>query len=222
MSQKLKRKYQKHMIITSGIITVAIFFAGMIFGIALDQYRIKEITSVLNQNDLDLQSYITEQMFFENLNQKECEIIKLSVVELTNSIGEIGQNLERYGSKSTFEKDDFDYLKRKYFISEVRLYNHIINYKETCDAKYDVLLYFYRIDEDRSIRQGYILDDLYLDRKNEMTILSFDIDYENEKLLNIIKHKYNITESPAIIINGDVVFQGSITYKHELNEKLGR
>ncbi|MBW6451134.1 MAG: thioredoxin family protein [DPANN group archaeon] len=220
MTQELKRKYQKHMLITSMIITVAIFFAGMLFGIGLDKYRIKEVTNILNQNELDMQSYITEQMFFENLDTNECELIKTSIISLTKTISNIGRKLELYGSKTTFENSEFDYLKRKYFISEIRLYNHITSYRKDCGANYDVLLYFYKIDDELSIRQGYILDDLFLERNNDMTTLSFDIEYKEEPLLDIIKQKYNITQSPAIIINGDKTFQGKIINKYEIKEYL--
>lgn len=218
--QELKRKYQKHMIVTSGIIVVMIFFAGMLFGMFLDQYRVKEMTSIFRQNELDTESYVAEQGFFNSFGSSDCQLLKTSIIHLSDSMGNIGQKLELYGSKSTFETEEFEYLKRKYFISEVKLYSDINNYKKQCSSNYDVILFFYKINDETSIRQGYILDDIYAERKEKLTILSFDIDYNKDPLLDIIKLKYNITASPAVIVNNNDIFQGKLAGRAEIVQKI--
>ena len=210
----MTKNLQKLIFFTSLIITAAIFSIGILINYGLDYIRIDAILNTVETHELDIRSYSIQQEFIDAFGGNKCEFMQLKVNDLKEELKQVGVDLSNYGGKSFFKKKDFDYLKRKYFLLELNFYNLIEKLNKECGKSYIPIIFFYETDDYPSERQGYILDDVSkLDEK--VIVLSFDKDYPDEPLLNLLKLKYNITKVPTTIIDNKLIYD-SIVYSEQI------
>jgi hypothetical protein len=214
-----KNKWQKHIILLSLLLTLLIFSFAVLISYALEFIRINEITKTMNDYNIGTDSYLIENDFIGIFGGNRCEVLKSRIDILKKEVEGVGEDLSRYGQKSFFKKQDYDYLKRKYFLLELRLYSWMLSLRGNCEENFIPILFFYNINEDISERQGYILTDLTKDFPSKVFVFSFDYKYEDEPILNLIKMKYNITKAPTILINDKLRFERLI-YLKELEDEI--
>ncbi len=220
----MKDQYIKHIFITSLITAIVIFSSGILVGWVLDDYRTDEVLDTIKTNELNSQSYMIEQTFLENVGDGEisCEVLTPRIENIGKELGETGQELQIYGSASDFKKDEFEYLKRRYFLMEINFYNLITQYRDACEDKYTPILYFYRIDDKQSTLQGYVLDEFVKsyndnaygedDDHGKIIVLSIDGEFEKDPLIKTIMNTYDIkpVDLPAMVIDYDTLRKGFV------------
>lgn len=199
----------KKIIIVSLVITILIFSAGLLLGLSLDNTRISDIITTLNQNELNRESYLVEQDFINFLGGDSCELSAPRIQTLSGELAELGQLLTKYELRGFLRTSDYDYLKAKYFLLEIKTYTLFIDLKEDCEYSFNTILYFYDQNQQSSLSQGYILDSLVETNKN-VHIFSFDRNFEEPALQTVLIH-YNITQSPTLIINNEIKKEGLVT-----------
>ncbi|MDP3727908.1 MAG: hypothetical protein Q8R18_00495 [bacterium] len=211
--------FPKYIFLTSLVITLLVFVAGLFLGWNLDTLRSSELLSDLRNNELDTESYLVERAFWDSYGGEDCRFAELRLNSLSAELAELGQYLNSYQKKNIFEEDEFQYLARRYFLLEIRgyiLYNEL---KENCAIQNDVILYFYGFEDEESQKQGYVLDKI-VDRSNgTVDIFSINKDYEGDGALETVKLYYNVTVTPTIIINGNTKKEGYVNYD-EIKELL--
>ena len=203
--------YTKRIFITSLVIAIIVFVAGILLGYSLDGMRNKDLLENLRQSELNTESYLVHQTFLETFGGNECEVLTSRINDMKDLVTSIGSKLTSYSTKSMSESEDMDYLKRKYFISEIKFLTLLQHLKENCEKKFVIILFFYTKDDATSTRQGYILTDLNEKYEDSLIILSLDKDYSDEPLIKTLKLKYNIKESSTLIINNNIKKEGLIT-----------
>ncbi len=211
--------YKKHVFMSAFIITVVIFTFGILISYALDFARIDEILSVIAEHELDTESYFLEKELVDTFGGNKCEIMYQRITELKEEIKEVGGDLSSYGQKSFFKKKDYDYLKRKYFILQIKFYQLLEQVNKDCDNNYIPILFFYEIDDDRSERQGYILNEISETYPRKVLVFTIDKDYEDEPLVGVLVKKFNITKAPTLIINNKIKKEG-LFYTGEVNATI--
>jgi hypothetical protein len=114
----------------------------------------------------------------------------------------IGNDLSNYGQLFSKSNINLSYnIQREYFINQISLYRYVHNYNLKCqNDKIIPILYFFDSLSTQLDTQSLILEQFAIDNKNKTIIFSFDINYNKEPMLNMIKNKYNINSAPYIII----------------------
>lgn len=205
--ENVKKRYQQQMFFTSAIVAFFILVSGIALGMVLDRYKVDDSLSSLRQNELNAESYFLEQQLIEGSDIDKCEIAKPRAQALSEELVKLGNELSNYKESSLFKKNDYDYLLRRYFLLEIRTYSLFKDIRSECEDATNTIIFFYRIDDDSSVKQGYALDEVV--RQNpDVSVFSFDIDYKNEPLISTIKLGYDISDAPTIIINDEQVMQG--------------
>lgn len=201
-------------IVSSFILTVLIFTLGILINYGLDFVRIDTIADVMAQHELDTSAYLVEQEFTDSFGGNRCEAMNTRIIILKEEIRKVGADLGSYSGYSFFKKKDYDYLKRKYFLLELRFLTLLEELNKECNRPYIPLIFFYEIDDDESERQGFVLEDISKDYEQEVVILSLDKDYKDEPLVQLLAAKYNITTAPTIIVDSEkkegLVFAGEL------------
>jgi len=210
--------WHKHIFIISLILTIFIFSIGFFLSYGLDILRVNEVDTLIKDYQLSSEAYVTQKEFINTFGGDRCSIIQSRIQELKREIVDVGHSLSNYGERSLFRKKDFDYLKRRYFLLELRFYSLLEELRD-CDNRYIPILFFYKKDDDVNTRQGYVLDEINEDFRNQIVILSFDVDYKDEPLLELIKKKYNISETPSLVIDSKIKTVG-IKYSGELRPTI--
>src|SRR3989344_5337835 len=200
-------KIRKDVFISTFIIVAGIFVLGLYLGSKLDSYRIDDLKMQIGKSELDAESFIIEMGFVDSFSENKCVIVKPIIDELSGELGDIGKTLTKYDERGVFDKNEYDTLKRRYFILEIKAYTLRKELKEECDEDKNVILYFYDINNnDESLRQGYVLDSM-VNRNQNITVFSIDREFK-EPLLETVKRHYNVTRGPTIILNFDKKFEG--------------
>ncbi len=208
---------KKTILLISLSIAILVFVAGIMLGYTLDNLRSNEILKQLRQSELNTESYLIHEAFIDAFGGDECTSLALRVKDMQSLVAKTGLQLTDYSDKSISKNKDFDYLKRKYFLLEIKFLTLIERLKNKCDEKIVHILFFYSKDDQDSIKQGYVLTNLNEIYGNSLIVLSIDKDYLDEPLIGVLKTKYGITETSTIIINGEVKKE-SFTSKAELQQ----
>lgn len=215
-----KEKPFWHILLTSLVMTLIVFSIGILISYLLDFQRIDEINILIQQHELDNEAFLLEQGFDDNANP-DCGALRRRLASLNEEIIQVGKELSSYGDKSIFRKNDFDFLRRKYFLLQLKFYAMILDINDRCGRTYIPVLFFYEADDRISERQGFILDDIADSYKGEVIVVSIDKDYQKEPLVAYLVDKYNITTAPSIVINGNLAFD-RLVYTGELNGTILR
>jgi len=208
-------KQHKNLFVTSLFLTILIFITGILMNYGLDFVRINVISDVMLSHELSTESYVIEQEFINTFGGNRCDVMIERISSLKEEIRKVGADLGSYSRFSFFKKKDFDYLKRKYFLLELEFLNHIEKLNKECGQSVIPIIFFYEIDQDDSERQGFILQEVSKNFRDQVVVITLDKDYEDEPLVKLLALKYNVTRAPAVIIN-DFKRQGMI-YDKELS-----
>lgn len=197
---------------TSLILTILIFGAGLLLGAYLDNLRSSNVYEDLRSNELDTESYLIEQSFWDTFEGDDCEFSEDRLNSISQELANLGQSLSSYEKKSLFEDNEYKYLARRYFLLEIKGYILFNQLKENCNIDNDVILYFYNPDDSESQRQGYVLDKIVEASNGTIDVFSINKNYEGDESINTLIVYYNVTIAPTIIVNGDVKKEGFISY----------
>ena len=211
--------FPKHIFITSLAMTIVIFLAGLMLGWYLDSSRTSSILTDIQSNELDTESYLVEQAFWDSFGGEDCAFSDLRLSSISLQLSDLGQYLSSYQKKNIFQESEFQYLARRYFILEIKgyvLYNEL---KTKCDVQNDVILYFYGPDDPESEKQGFVLDKLVQQSNHSIDIFSINKDFAGDQAIETLKIYYNITTTPTIIVNGNEKREGYVGYD-EVKELL--
>ncbi len=205
-------------IVSSLLLTILIFVLGILLNYGLDFVRINTIADVISRHEISTAAYIAEQEFTDSFGGNRCEIMNARIAQLKDEIKTVGADLGSYSAFSFFKKKDYDYLKRKYFLLELRFLALIEQLNRECNRPYIPIIFFYKIDDDPSERQGFILADLSKAYEQQVVVLSIDKDYEDEPLVKLLVAKYNVTTAPTIMFDSQK--KEGLIYTKELNDTI--
>lgn len=216
----VEKRFRKDIFISALIIAIFIFGIGFFLGYIQDKFRINEGLEILRTSELDSESFTVEKEFFDVFGSQDCELQEQRLKKLTEDLGEIGSTLAGYDAKKLIGTKDYNYLKRKYFILELKTYSFNKQVSENCnDHKTKTILFFYDVENnEESLRQGYVLDVL-VKQDQDVRIFSIDRQFRDDLILSSIKKFYGITQSPTLILNYQDKIEGFIS-EGELKEKL--
>ncbi len=211
--------------ITSGILTLIIFSAGILFGVEMQKNRINEIKNdykemQISWNDIQLQSDIIQENLKTN-NEKFCENMINENLRFGDDIYERGKKIATYEKRNDFETNLY-VEKREYNLLRLQFWINSISIKEMCNnSDYINVVYLYKdnVTTTKKVEQDKISELLFNIKqeygKNIMLIpLATDL---NLTSVNAMMNKYNITEFPTILFNENITISKVIP-KNEIEE----
>lgn len=208
----------RQVILKCFFLTVLVFVLAFLLNHAMDFLRISVVAEAIQDHEISTQAFAVEQAFMNELGESKCGLLSNRIGELMTELRKVGGKLGAYSRFSPLRKQDFDYLKRKYFLLELRLYTMVQSLNKECAKPYVPILFFYEIDHDESERQGFILEEISKAYEDEVFVVSFDKDYQDEPLVQLLAEHYEVEEAPIVVIDGQR-FQG-LTYVGPLNQSI--
>lgn len=162
----------------------------------------------MKNNELNSESYLLEQELLSNTNTKDCGVIKNRLSELSRDLGNVGRILSDEKIEQELGKFNYNYLKRKYHLSQIKNYIFFFKFNAYCNATDNVILFYYG-DNNESREQGYILDKIVSD----YDVRVYAVEYNYSKELVFLERYYNITQTPSLIINYRYKLEGLVNYE---------
>src|SRR3989344_1811364 len=197
----LKRRY-----LIAMIITLAFFLVGIFIGSLLTDTRIKSVEESSSNQRMDFESLQTQYLFLSFLNQQgNCKAVEETLNKNILNLITTQERLENYEKQAKSNYNDFINLKRSYSLAEIKYWLLLKNTQNICDRDVVTVLYFYDSDANcpKCRTQGFILSYLKKIFNERLLIFSFDGEFKDEPIIEIIKKSYNITTYPSIVINDD-------------------
>ena len=199
------------------VLTLIILFIGIMLGFWIESSRVEEIRSILIEteilfNDARLQSlYYTD---FSNTTEF-CESALKSNLEYNSRIYQEGLKIERYEVANKLSPELL--LERKrYALLQFQFWMNAVKLKSLCNFDYDVLLHLWKYqvsDYDTDLKnklESAVILELKEKCGNKLMLSPIPIDL-NLTSVDIAVRNYNITKTPAIIINNKIILQGFYT-----------
>jgi len=195
------------MLLTALLITIFIFAAGLYVGFLLDGYRVDNIDTSIRDVELDSESFLAEEQFFDAFGKYDCDLLNKRILSISDKIWKIGNVLTTYDLKGNTHDKIYEDLRREFFIFKIRAYTLTKDLDDSCGKSYDVILFFYDTkDNQDSINQGYVLDDI-VKKNKEIAVFSIDKDFNDSAVSTLVDY-YNVTIAPTVVVNYDNKFDG--------------
>src|SRR3989338_2148093 len=195
-------------------ITAVIFLTAIFVSNVLGVKKLEDVRAIENRVALDILSSETQ---FALLEETSCADIGSGF--LSQELGPLGEKLSFAENQTELNAGDLEYLKRSYFLLEIKDYLLMKRLTAKCGIKPTFILYFYSTNDrcDDCEKMGYVLTALR-DRYPDLRVYSFDYHFDVgaiDTLVSIYKVKSDL---PALIING-LSYHGFHSVE-ELEEKI--
>lgn len=196
--------FRKDLFVTALIFSLILFSGGFLLGYIWDSYRLDYSDSLVGIGTLDTESFLLEQDFVESFNATTS--VENRLLDINRRIGKVGEMLVQFDAKKMSHGEEYDSLKRKYFLLELKAYT--LRHKQ--GGNNNIILFFYDVTQnDDSLRMGDVLNALVRADPN-VVVFSIDREFTGEPMLDTVKQYYNVTKSPTIIINYDQKYEGFV------------
>lgn len=185
------------------IFCIGFFLGGLLIGKAWNGRYVDDVTKIVRNSELATESLVIEQDLLEGSGYR-CDLAEKRLSELSSQLWNLGKLLESEDSKSKIRKEDFNLLKRKFHLLQIRtfiLYKPMI---KDCKLNSTVILFFFGPSQEESAIQGRILDDLVKERDTKV----FAIEYNYTKEISFIEEFYSINTTPSLVVNYEKVLRG--------------
>lgn len=166
-----------------------------------------------------------DQIFIDTLDDDiKCDFSTITTNSLLDQLGFYWENLpfriEAY-EKNNVLSEEYLKLKEQYTQLSIRAWVIANKNYHSCKSGFIPLLYFYTKNCSNCISQGEELDLLQSNNtelKQKIVVFTVDMDSEEITIKNL-KEFYNITSTPALIVNNKVL-QGRLFSKQEILDEL--
>lgn len=206
----------KKQIFLSTILALCLAFViGIIVGNLISNPEFNEINKIISQSELSTESYLLEQELLEGFDQN-CELAKTRLAALSGELWQLGKLLGSDTAKKDLGETNYDFLKLKYHLMQVKTYLLYAGLNKDCNLTTPVVLFFYSQDDLDSENQGKILDELVKDY--EMHVFAIEAGYSKE--LEFLELFYDVSKTPFLVLNYDVKKPGLSSYE-EIKSAMG-
>jgi hypothetical protein len=204
----LKMAKTKHLFMITVFLLVVIFIMGMLIGRWLGSSRVDEIAALIQNNELNTDSYLIEQELIENFEQGNCMLANARISSLSKELWGIGKILSPADAEEKLGKENYNFMKRKFHLMQIRTYILFYKIRQHCSNTGSVVLFYFSRDDNESEEQGEILDSLVAD----YDIRVFAVEYNYSEELSFIEDYYEIKTTPTLVIDYSVVLEGLSSY----------
>ncbi len=195
------KKEVKLLLLESLLIVIALYTLIFLATDWLDQERITDLESKLYESSLKQESRNVMDNYFQTLGDDNCRVMKESIQEEYEFVKDFQTDVTRYVMTGLGRNEPYYSIKkREYTLNQLNLLVKTNRYNEVCEETIYPVIYFTEGEDTGIDTQGLILEQFYEDT-DDIIILIFDNNYEDEELLNELRKFYSVDRAPFIIFN---------------------
>ena len=198
------------LLVASLFITLTLFTAIFLLGSFLNQERETVVNQAFSQINQDFSEMQTIFLLADSHDRElACLALKKKLIDMDESLWDLGFDLERYAAASEEIKESDYYEEQKIRFNENQILYYLIleDAIETCGFEKQIILYFYADRENCSKcdDQSFILRDITLEDEDrnldrEVAVFSLDTDL-GVGSIDILNEYYELQDYPCVIIN---------------------
>ncbi|MBU5557503.1 MAG: hypothetical protein KQA33_00270 [Candidatus Aenigmarchaeota archaeon] len=214
---------QKDILWKAGILAAIVFIAGLSLGIWLDEQRVAATRSRLMDIDLQWNDARLTSLYYQlhaSMDSRFCDSAIKNNFEFNDRIYKEGLLIERYEAVDRFAPELVQ-EKRHYALLQLQFWLNSIALKESCNASYQTLVYFYSHYDESLMAiqkaQSAVLAEIKETCGPQLLLIPIPLDM-NIGTVSLVAAEYNVTSAPSILLN-DKVLVGLRT-KEELQQLI--
>ncbi len=197
-------KNQKYLFLYALILTIVVFNIGIFFGYMLELSRANIINELYSNSELELLDQMAQKEALKTLDF-DCDTLSKENIRFGDQIFNEALQIQKYEDANRitngiiFQHKRFDLLRTIFWINSIEI-------KQKCSLSYHNVVYFYKYNNPslgQESKQKFFSDMLQeIKQKQGDKILLIPIAIDNNlPSVNLMTEKYNITESPSILID---------------------
>jgi glutaredoxin len=206
--------------VKAAVAAIIIFAIALLFGYYVESQSYAYTEKQIAELNEGMESALLFSLFVQTHNQSEsmCVVLKDQLDDAAQNTYNIYGALEE--SKSTSIFNQYDILRKKYFLANMRFYLMLRSYVQECDDNLEPILFFYSTYNScpECVAQGKVLDEVRAECSN-VRVYAFPADTEDISMIKSFKAYYGIVGVPTIVIN-DEKHEG-LANKAEIKELVG-
>lgn len=192
----------KQYFLVNVLLIVIVFFVGIFVGDALNKPS-ASIDKLLKQSELSAESFIVEQALFEEFDAS-CDLAEKRLAVLSGDLWRLGNLLKGPTAKGDLGSVEYDFLKRKFHLMQIKTYTLYKQLKENCGSIPNIVLFYFSQTDENSEAQGKILDDLVKDYNLKV----FAVEFNYSADLMFLEEFYDVNSTPTVIVNFESKLSG--------------
>jgi hypothetical protein len=189
------------------LLLILVFGVGIIVGRSATNPELSDVNRFIKESELATESYLIEQELFAGM-EKNCDLAKLRLSALSGELWQLGKLLSSETAKQDLGAANYDFLKRKFHLMQIKTYTLYHRLKQDCAMDVPVILFYYSRNDPKSLEQGAILDRLV----DGFEVKVFAIEYNYSQELRFLEDYYEIAGTPAVVVNFDTVRMNLSSY----------
>lgn len=204
---KKKMSTKAYMIIALFLSTI-VFVSGISIGILIDEFKSSSITSNIEELHNSIVDAEIELLLLDYFGGNlSCNYLIAKSEELSKQSSELGSRLISFEQSNQIIPEVYTPLKEDYTRVLIKNWIMLENIKNSCNANYSTILYFYNNDIcDLCEEQAYVLN--YYKNIFESNVMIFAIDAALDiGTIDMLLSNYEIDEYPSLVVDG-VAHQG--------------
>ncbi len=197
-------KSRKHVFWEALLITIVIFFLGLLIGVAYEGSRLNRVNEYYTLSEISLMDVLALNDVLE-LSEVSCDNFIQSNLDFADKIYEEARLLEKYEDAGRIT-DSLKLAHKKYDLMRTYLWMNTIKTSDKCEDSPDIVVFLYEF-ETRDLAKkatqnvwGKILFDLKQEVGNEIILIPIAAD-SNLDCLNTLLRTFDISDYPIVIIN---------------------
>ncbi|MCX6708109.1 MAG: hypothetical protein NTW67_00465 [Candidatus Woesearchaeota archaeon] len=192
----------KQALLITTLLVCIVFVIGIILGNSWNSGQ-TEISKTLKQSELYTESFLVEQELFESF-ETNCALAEKRLSSLSDELWKMGKILGAQNAKQELGEENYNFLKRKYHLMQIRTYVLDKKLQQDCGIKTNIILFYFKQDDTLSEQQGKILDELV----EQYPLHVFAIEYQYSKELEFLEDYYEIKNTPTLVVNFEKALPG--------------
>lgn len=204
--------------------TIFVFLIGIMIGIWVENYGLSEARKAISESEINWNDAQLFNSYLEKIGNSTCDLAFEQNLEFNNKIYQKGLEIEKVIKAEIFTPEVLQEWRR-YVLLQTQFWFNSIELKNKCKFDYHNVVYLSKLvnlstDEmvDSKTQSNALLELKYKCGKKMMLIpISTDLDLI---VVDAIVKQYNITKSPAVIVDEKHVFQG-LTQMHDIEKLIG-
>ncbi len=198
----------KQLYVVTLLVIVLAFLFGILIGGVYKTQDLDEATRFLKNSELATESYVLEQQLLEGLDVN-CDLAKARLNTLSQDLYHLGKLLGGQTAQQDLGETQYHLLKRKFHLLQVQTYVLLLKMRKQCHDESHVVLFYFAQQDPASLQQGLVLDELV--KAFNMRVFAVEYNYSSE--LRFLEEYYNITKTPALVVDYDKKHESFIDYQ---------
>ena len=195
------------------VLTLLVFSGGMATGVFVENLRLDHSQQLALQEKVNLRSIQLQQNYIDS-GIADCNALNDLLESYITNLGKKMADVINYDNNAVFNGYDFELVLRDYFLTEVQFFFTAEEIDKKCKRESVKVLYFY--DESSFDTQGDILAYLKKLFKQRMLVFSFNSEFKEEPMIQLLLSSYNVSQFPAVVIDGKT-YQGQRNVKEMMS-----